>query len=172
VSPELVGGEQLDPKNRALVGKSYLPLAEAMRSIDDPWEYARATAGAPFKAAASWAGVHSEHAKGGMPNYFTPFEQISGPVDVARYTVEGALSNIPGYDQATRALGGHSLFPDRGAAGFTQSTIGLGLKNAPSASAIRRMLLLKAYNDAVGAGDNRRADALKAYIDAANRRGR
>jgi len=169
-SPELVGSEQKDPHNSGLVGKSYLPMSEAMRAVDDPWEYARATAGTPFKAAASWAGVHSERAKDGMPNYFTRGTPINNALDAGMYMGKDALGNIPGFEQAWRAVGGKSPFADRGAAGFASSVSGVGLTNAPSASAIRRVLMLRAYNAAIdranAAGETARVDALRKRRDA------
>lgn len=157
LSPELVGDEQNAPNN--LAGKTYLPLAETLRAVDDPWAYARATAGYPLRAAATAIGANSDPADGGYSRYFNYGKPIDGP-----FLLNAAVGAFPGA-QAILDAKGLAEFPDQGVSGFVRGQTGIGLTRRPSPFVLVAKQHEAALQDAINAaharGDENAAAALE-----------
>lgn len=107
MSPELIGDlQQAAPnaKGKPQVGKSYLPLAETLRGIENPAEYARSTIGYPLAMALSGLGGLEEHGSGvrapGAAQYFT-----YGKAPDLKYLANQTVGSFPGGEQLLKALG-------------------------------------------------------------------
>ncbi len=161
VSPELVGDEQDAPNG--LAGKNYLPLADTLRGVDDPWAYARSTAGYPARALATGLGIHSDPADGGYSRYANYGKPIDFP-----FVANAVVGAVPGAQPLLEAS--HlSEFPSRGWAGVVQGQTGFGLVNRPSPFAIiaqqQEAALQAAIDAARGRGNTPAVEALQKRLD-------
>jgi hypothetical protein len=163
-SPELVGDQQQAPNG--LSGQVSLPLAEALRGVDDPWSYARASSGYPLRAIATNLGLHGDKISGGYHDYFNYGKPIN-----AAFWADALAGAAPGAQVGLDALG-LGQFPDQGVAGFVRGQTGFGLKPPPSGfvrlAKAREDALQAAADKAYAEGDHERAAAIQRVVAASS----
>lgn len=128
IAPALAGEEQpsdqLDAKGQRQAAETYLPLSDTLRAVDEPAEFARATASYPIQMLLSAAGVHGKDS-GGYRNFFTYGKPVGSPADIAKYA-----GNAVPYLQQILQWRGLGEFPDKGLEGVVSGQTGVRLGRA------------------------------------------
>lgn len=133
LSPELTGGEQQaapGPNGENMVGKSYLPLAEVMRGIKNPGEYARSSLGYPLAMGFSGVGGLAERLTG-REDPKLAFAATYGKAPDLRYLANATLGSFPGGSTALDKLG-LGEFKDQGLTGAIRGQTGFGTTYGPT----------------------------------------
>ena len=127
VSPEMVGDVQQAPGTTQYGeqkgGKSNLPLAEAFRGVENPWEFGRAALGYPAQMAASALGIHSDDYK----NYMT-----YGKDPDLKFLLNATLGQFPGASAALNKAGAGEFQSQGDLSGSVGQQLGLGATHGPS----------------------------------------
>ena len=165
-APEMVGDLQSGPPGSGKVGKSYLPVAEAMRAVDNPYEYLRAGLGWPTQMTVS--GI--EHAG---KDYYT----YGKPPDL-KYAFNATAGSFPGVQPAMTWADAHlgtnlSDWPEP-SGGFLpdvlRSQTGFGLARGPTPKNLQAASHVKEAQTAISsarrAGHTAYANALEGKLRA------
>ena len=127
VSPEMVGDVQQEPGvtpyGEQKGGKSNLPLAEAFRGVENPWEFGRAALGYPAQMAASALGIHDDDYK----NYMT-----YGKDPDLKFLLNATLGQFPGASAGLGAAGLGEFASQGDMSGTVGQQLGLSSTHGPS----------------------------------------
>ena len=171
LSPELVGDVQQampDAQGKPRVGKSYLPLAETLRGIENPLEFARSTAGYPLSMAASLIGKGVEHAAGVSAPDIAYFMTYGKDPDL-KYLANATIGSFPGGEAALGAMGLGEFANQGSLSGAVRGQTGFGLVRGPSKTQMALPALLEqAQQQAAklrGEGNSTQADAIEKAVE-------
>lgn len=171
MSPELVGDEQQGPPNakgQPQVGKSYLPMAEVFRGVENPASYLRASAGYPIAMAASGIGGALQRAAGvSAPD--VAFYATYGKDPDIKYLLNATLGSFPGGEAGLGAVGLGEFTNQGSLSGAVRGQTGFGLSRGPSPTQIALPGVLQQAQDQADAarkkGDSATADAIEKAIE-------
>jgi hypothetical protein len=170
-SPELIGDLQQGPPNaqgQPQVGKSYLPLAETFRGVENPPEFVRSTLGFPLAMTASAIGGRIAKSVGRSDPDVANYATYGKDPDL-KYLANAVLGSFPGGEAALGALGQGEFTNQGSLSGAIRSQTGFGLTRGPSPT----QLLLPGFIQRVeqqaakarAAGDNATADTIEKAIE-------
>lgn len=170
-SPELIGDTQQGPpdtQGKPRVGKSYLPLAETLRGIENPVEFARSTVGYPFALGASAIGGAVQKAAGiSQPD--VAYYMTYGKDPDLKYLANSVIGSFPGGEAALGAAGLGEFANQGSLSGAVRGQTGFGLSRGPSPTQIVLPAILEKAQEqeakARGAGDKTTADAIAKAIE-------
>ena len=170
-APELTGDLQQAPPNaqgKSQVGKSYLPLAEALRGADHPMEFIRASSGYPLSMAASALGKAVESAAGVKQPDVAEYMTYGKDPDL-KYLLNQTLGSFPGGEFGLGAAGLGEFANQGSLSGTLRSQTGFGITRGPTPTQIQIPKVLEGAQAAADAarkrGDKTTADAIERAME-------
>lgn len=140
-APELVGDyqqaplgppDQYNPQGRPMAGKSYLPLAEAMRGMANPMEYVRSSLGYPEQIAGSLTFGKAMERLTGKTDPRLAYGLTYGKDPDIKYITNAFLGSFPGGELALSRAGFGEWLNQGDLSGVLGQQTGFGITSAPS----------------------------------------